>query len=188
MSINLYTPSRNRSLLGSLPVASNALALSNSDIKKLTMIEKLYGANMALKKNENIPSDHEQYVKLFMFLRLLISKTRDKNLVLLYQIAQDTLTGAVNSYSLYGINLSLQIDKQNLQKKINDILTGKNEKVVEFAPVTGQLAVQKVFTLAAVFNYYILIYGMPAYGVGFDPVKISFLTGVLTNMGINPYK
>jgi hypothetical protein len=67
-------------------------------------------------------------------------------------------------------------------------LTGKNEKVVEMAQASGQLNITKSFKLAPVFNYYIIIYGMPAYGVGFDPVKINFLVDILKSKGINPYK
>jgi hypothetical protein len=33
-----------------------------------------------------------------------------------------------------------------------------------------------------------LIYGLPQYGVGFDPVKIAFLADLLKKQGIDPYK
>jgi hypothetical protein len=98
------------------------------------------------------------------------------------------LVGAINSYALYGSNVSLTLDKVGLNKTINDILTGKNEKFIEMAQATGQLTITKSFKLAPVFNYYIIIYGMPAFGVGFDPIKINFLVDVLKSKGINPYK
>jgi hypothetical protein len=71
---------------------------------------------------------------------------------------------------------------------VNDILSNKNEKFVEVATATGQLTIVKTFKLAAVFNYYIIIYGMPAYGVGFDPTKINFLVTILEGLGVDPFK
>ena len=56
------------------------------------------------------------------------------------------------------------------------------------ATATGQLAITKTFKLANVFNCYLIIYGMPAPGVGFDPVKINFLVKILKQNGIDPYK
>jgi len=98
------------------------------------------------------------------------------------------LQGAINAYALYGTNIALTIDKVGLKKTIEDILSGKNEKFIEMAQATGQLVITKTFKLAPLFNYYIIVYGMPAFGVGFDPIKIKFLTDVLVKNGINPYK
>jgi hypothetical protein len=50
------------------------------------------------------------------------------------------------------------------------------------------LNITKSFKLASVFNNYILIYGLPKYGVGFDPAKIAFLADLLKKKGIDPYK
>ena len=67
-------------------------------------------------------------------------------------------------------------------------LSNKNEKIVEMANASGQLNINKSFKLAAVFNSYILIYGLPEYGIGFDPIKIAFLVDLLKKKGIDPYK
>jgi hypothetical protein len=72
-----------------------------------------------------------------------------------------------------------------LQNTIDQINSGQNiESVV---PATGQLSIQKKFKLATVYTYYIALYGFPTQGVGFDPVKISFLANILTQNGIDPY-
>jgi hypothetical protein len=60
--------------------------------------------------------------------------------------------------------------------------------LVEVVTSTGQLSVNKTFKLAPVFNLYILIYGMPEFGVGFDQIKISYLIDILKQNGIDPYK
>lgn len=161
--------------------------LTSAYLSILRIIETQYGANMANKTYENIPSDYNKYTQLVSDLKVIQTKTTNTTLTLLLKIAEETLVGAVNSYALYGDNLILQVDKTNLEKRVNDILTDKNTKLVENTFSYSNMSVQKTFKLAAVFNYYIMIYGLPAPGVGFDPVKISFLVNILTEKGIDPY-
>jgi hypothetical protein len=161
--------------------------LTSSYLSILRIIETQYGYNMANKTYENIPSDYNKYAQLVSDLKVIQTKTTNSTLTLLLKIAEETLVGAVNSYALYGDNLILQVDKSNLEKRVNDILTDKNTKLVENTFSYSNMSVQKTFKLAAVFNYYIMIYGLPAPGVGFDPVKITFLVNILTEKGIDPY-
>ena len=133
-------------------------------------------------------NSYDKYVTLYFVLYKVLERTIDPNLKLLFKITQEALLGAMNSYAIYGNNLFLKLENNNLQNQINDILSKKNEKVVELANATGQLNITKSFKLASVFNNYILIYGLPQYGVGFDPVKIAFLADLLRNKGIDPYK
>jgi hypothetical protein len=142
---------------------------------------------MANKTYEKIPANYTQYTELVSGLKTIQSKTTNATLTLLLKIAEETLVGAVNSFTLYGDNLLLQVDKANLEKRVNDILTDKNTRLVEDTFSYSNMSVQKTFKLAAVFNYYIMIYGLPTQGVGFDPVKISFLITILTEKGIDPY-
>jgi len=161
--------------------------LTTSYVNSLNTISKLYGENMANKNYESIPNNYQQYIQLYMVLQQIQSKIKNQNLLLLLKLTQDTLVGAINSYSIYGDNVVLRLDKTYLQGQIDTILSQQNQRVVELATSTGQLTITKTFKLAAVFNYYILIYGMPAYGVGFDPAKISYLVDILTKRGIDPY-
>lgn len=161
--------------------------LTSSYLSILRIIKTQYGDNMANKTYENIPSSYDEYASLVSNLKIIQSKTTNSTITLFLKIAEDTLIGAVNSYALYGDNLILQVDKANLEKRVNDILTNKNTKLVENTFSNSSMSVQKTFKLAAVFNYYIMIYGMPAQGVGFDPVKITFLVNILTEKGIDPY-
>jgi hypothetical protein len=152
----------------------------------LYTIEHLYGENLTNKTYENIPSDYNQYILLYNQVLEMIKQATDKRLIILLKLAKETLEGAINAYDLYGLNVSLTFDKTNLQNTINTILSGKNEHMV--ATATGQLSITKNFKLANVFNCYLLIYGLPAPGVGFDPVKINFLVRSLKQHGIDPYK
>lgn len=161
--------------------------LTTSYVNSLNTISKLYGENMANKNYESIPNSYQQYLELYMVLQQIQSKIKNKNLLLLLKLTQETLVGAINSYTIYGDNVVLRLDKTYLQGQIDTILSQQNQRVVELATSTGQLTITKTFKLAAVFNYYILIYGMPAYGVGFDPAKISYLVDILTKRGIDPY-
>ena len=170
-------------------VGANDLTLITEDnLISFRNIEELYSSKMAEKKYEQIPKDYNLYVELYVSIDKVKQKIKNNKLLTLIRIVEDALMGAINSYALYGYNISLNLDKVGLKKTIDDILTGKNEKVVEMAQASGQLNITKSFKLAPVFNYYIIIYGMPAYGVGFDPVKINFLVDILKSKGINPYK
>ena len=152
----------------------------------LSIIDASYGQNMSNKNYELIPNDYEKYVQLYVTVTTLINKVTDSRLLLLLKLAQDTLVGAINSYAIYGSSIMCALDKVGLQNTINDILSGKNEKIV--AKGIGQLSITKKFKLARVFNNYIVVFGMPAFGVGFDPQKIKFLADILQQNGIDPYK
>ena len=162
--------------------------ITADDLVSFKEIEQKYGYRIEHKLYEQIPNDYDKYIKLYVMVNKVKAKIKNDKLLTLVQIAQEALVGAINSYALYGSNVSLTLDKVGLNKTINDILTGKNEKFIEMAQATGQLSITKSFKLAPVFNYYIIIYGMPAFGVGFDPVKINFLVDVLKSRGVNPYK
>jgi len=187
---NAVSSSNSRSLIHPINMnsGSNDFALLNASFyKTLKTIENFYGANMANKQYEKIPNSYTNYLAFYMTLQKVIVQTKNPQLKVLFQLAQDSLVGAINSYTIYGDNLILKLDKTNLQKKVNDILSGKNETMLEVATATGQLSLKKTFKLAPVFNSYILVYGCPDFGIGFDPSKISFLADLLTKMGINPY-
>ena len=141
---------------------------------------------MAEKLYENIPNDYNAYILLYVQVQLMMKQVTDYRLLILLKLAQEALKGAINSYALYGTTITLTYDKNNLQKTIADILSGKNNNCV--ASATGNLSITKTFKLANVFNAYLIIYGMPSFGVGFDPIKINFLVDVLKQNGIEPYK
>lgn len=153
----------------------------------LKIIESMYGANMASKNYEDIPNNYDQYIQLYESLQTLQAQTTNNDLSLLLKIAEETLVGAVNSYTIYGENVLLRVDKTTLENRVSELLNKVNVENVNDAETDGNLGVVRSFRLAPVYNYYIMIYGMPASGVGFDPVKLSFLVDILTERGIDPY-
>ncbi len=152
----------------------------------LNEINTQYLKNLADKNYAAIPQEFENYLRLydtvFSFQR---TRTND-NLVLLFDITLNGLKGSVESYSLFTQNISLALNNSVLEKRIEDILSGKNEAQA-MSTASGTLTMTKTFVLAPLFSYYIVIFGMPAEGVGFDPKKLSTVLEILNENGIDPY-
>ena len=153
----------------------------------LNKIENEYVSKEAAKKYLEIPELMAQYLALKDTMMTSIAKQRNTNLRLLFQIAKDGLLGALNSKTLNELNVDLNFQTLMLNKKVEDILSGKNE-MVALGDVQGEFTVVKTFKLAPLYSYYIYLYGMPAYGVGFDAAKLSLLVSIMNKYGINPYK
>jgi hypothetical protein len=112
--------------------------------------------------------------------------TTNLGLRLLFQITEDGLIGAINSFDLNYLNTELTQRNSELQLTINDFENKVNVKSV-LKTDTGNVSFQKSFTLAPLFSYYIVLYGMPAAGVGFDPEKLSNLLYIMEQNNIDPY-
>jgi len=164
------------------------LSFSSAELNAISSVDSSYGAALATNNYSEISPSYQDYVDLFTVLKSLQETATDPNILGLLTTAEHLLSGTINAFGLYSENLMLAKDKILLQNKITDILSGKNVTSVDMQPSGGTMILTKTFTLAAIFNYYILIYGMPEYGVGFDPVRVEFLSIVLRGMGIDPYK
>jgi hypothetical protein len=152
----------------------------------LNKVETNYVEKMAKRKFLEIPNSVPAFLTLNDILLSSISKMKNTNLRLLFQIARDGMDGALKSRTLYMDNADLEIQVLALNKKNDDILSGKNE-VKAIACTSGQFAIKKTFKLAPLYSYYVYLYGMPAYGVGFDATKLSLLATIMTKYGLKPY-
>jgi len=161
--------------------------LTQSYMDILRIIQTQYSSQIANQTYENIPTDFSQYTTLVNEVQTMLTKTSNPSVLLLLQIAEDTLRGTFNSLSLYGDNILLQLDKADLQKQVADILSNKNVTTTQQSISNNNMTITQSFKLAPVFNYYIRIYGAPIQGQGFDPVKIAFLIYTLQENGIDPY-
>jgi hypothetical protein len=162
------------------------LSFGQDFLKALNTIENNYVKKMALKKFLEIPQSMSNYLSLNDTMVEAIGKQKNSNLKLLFQIARDGLEGSLYSKTLFSDNADLQVQVLNLNKKNDDILSGKNEKKA-MGCTSGQISITKTFKLAPLYSYYIYLYGMPAYGVGFDATKLSLLSTILTKYGIKPF-
>lgn len=167
---------------------SSGLIFSLETYNALKAVQQLYTMNLANKTYDKTPIDYDKYLRLYH--TVMISKKKvggNKNLKLLFQITENSLEGAFNAYGLHFTTIELTLQNTLLQKTIDDILSGKNLKSA-LTNTTGQFSIQKSFTLAPLFSYYILLYGMPEPGVGFDQNKLSLLLSILEKHCIDPYK
>ena len=153
----------------------------------LNIIQNQYVSKEAAKKYLEIPELMTQYLRLNDTMVSSIGKQRNTNLRLLFQIANDGLLGALNSKTLNADNVDLNFQKLMLNKKVDDILSGKND-VKALGDTSGEISITKTFKLAPLYSYYIYLYGMPDYGVGFNAAKLSLLVAIMNKYGINPYK
>ena len=184
-----------RSLLNPISLGLTGSSASSGDVDLISstyydilkLIESLYGANMASKDYEAIPNNYDQYLQLHEGLQEIQAQTTNNDLTLLLQIAEQTLVGAVNSYTVYGENVLLRVDKNTLEARVSELLNKVNVENVADVDNVNSFGLARAFRLAPVYNYYILIYGMPAAGAGFVPVKLTFLVDILNEKGIDPY-
>ncbi len=189
-SKSLMTGAQNtsKSLVNPVSTSSQQELQFGPDLTRaLNIIENQYVSKMAAKKYLEIPDLMTQYLSLNDTMVSSITKQRNTNLRLLFQIANDGLLGSLNSKTLNADNVDLNFQKLMLNRKVDDILSGKNE-VNAMGDVTGEISITKTFKLAPLYSYYIYLYGMPDYGVGFDAAKLSLLVAIMNKYGINPYR
>ena len=189
-SKSLITSSQNTSKSMINPVSNSSqqeLQFGAELTTTLNRIETDYVYKMSNRNFLTIPDAVPAFLALNDIMLNSIAKQKNTNLRLLLQIARDGMDGALNSRKLFSDNAELDIRVLMLNKKNDDILSGKNE-VKAIGSTTGNISITKTFRLVPLYSYYIYLYGMPAYGVGFDATKLSLLATILNKYGVNPYK
>ena len=177
-----------KSLINPVSTSSQQeLQFGSELLNTLQKIETNYVEKMALRKYLEIPTSVPAFLSLNDTMLNAISKQKNTNLRLLFQIAKDGMNGALHSRGLFVDNADLDIRVLMLNKKVEDILSGKNE-VKAVGDTSGKITITKTFKLAPIYSYYIYLYGMPAYGVGFEASKLSLLASIMQKYGVNPYK
>jgi len=165
---------------------STDLVFSETVVNSINTIDTDYTSRMANRQYADIPTDLNQSLVLHDEVGKQYDAATNPNLRTLLQITLDGLNGSINGYALYTQHLSMSIKNSILEKRIEDILSGKNEKEV-IADTCGGFGLTKTFTLAPLFSYYIAAFGMPAFGVGFDKDKLSLIQQILVSAGIDPF-
>jgi hypothetical protein len=153
----------------------------------LNKIELDYVKKMTDRKYLEISQDMDTFLALEYKLGVNISSETCQKLKILLEIARDALSGALHSRTLFTDVTELTIKNTILEKRIEDILSGKNE-LQAMDDTSGEFVITKTFKLAAVYSYYITLYGLPAFGVGFDTTKLTLLVDILRRQGIDPYR
>ena len=165
---------------------STDLVFSDTVVNSIKTIDHEYTSRMANRQYADIPTDLNQSLVLHDEVGKQYDVATNDNLKTLLQITRDGLNGAINGYALYTQHLSMAIKNTILEKRIEEILSGKNEKDV-ISDTCGGFGITKSFTLAPLFSYYIAAFGVPAFGVGFNKDKLSLILKILVAAGIDPY-
>ena len=147
-------------------------ALTSMQLTSLQLVYDNYAVMLADKSYERIPTSYVKYVELLNQLKAI--NLFDYKLQLLINIAETSLIGSINANSLYTSYAFNEIKVALLNKRIKEILSDKNVKET-IGSASGQICITKTFKLSPLLSYYIYLYGMPAFGVGFDPMKMAFV-------------
>ena len=144
----------------------------------LQRIHDLYTVVLANRSYDKIPTDYDQYITFLNDLKT-IDVHHNLTLRLLLEIAKETLIGAMNVTAMHQSVVYNDLQVLLLNKRIDEIMKNKNMSNTVSEGVTADFALVKVFKLSPVYSYYIQLYGMPAFGVGFDPDKLAYLQRAL---------
>ena len=157
---------------GYLTTGSSSCDCSPDQVHLLSIIYDQYVILLANKNYEQIPSNYQQYITLLNQLKSV--RVSDYKLQTLLYIAENGLMGSINANTLYQRYAYDEIKIGLLNKRIKEILSDKNVKET-IASTSGQFLATKTFKLSPLYSYYIYLYGMPDYGIGFDPIKLAFV-------------
>lgn len=172
ISINLFNNKVFNSITDSKKKDTSTDFITPEQVRNLEDILNLYCTPLSQKQWEKINTDENLYLETLG--KLLSVDLNEPQLKLLLSISEDALTGSVNSIPTYTKLIYNELKKYELNAEISDILSNKNvESVLSLA--VGNLQFVKTMTLPPLFSRYITIYGMPKFGVGFDPLKIAFI-------------
>ena len=159
--------------------------LSANTIITLKQINSDYVARLATRRFDSITTSLNEALILYDQIYQLQLTRKSDVVITLLQLTMNGLQGAMNVYVLYMRNIELQLSNTILEKKIETILSGKND-ITAMTNGTGQIDIVKTFKLAPLYSYYIMMYGLPAFGVGFDLSKLSTIQKILVENGIDP--
>ena len=141
----------------------------------IKQIHDLYTYQMSLRNYSDIPSDYDQYLTFLNDLNTI--NVSDSTMKLLINIVEKALIGSMNITTLNDSVMYNELNILLLNNRIKDILDNKNtiHTVSDPTNISGQFTLQQTFKLSKIYSYYIHLYGMPQFGVGFDRHKLQFL-------------
>jgi hypothetical protein len=153
-------------------------------IALLKDVERSYTKNLATKQYAKVPKDMIKYITLLFGLTSYQTTITKEYLQIFTTIAIEALRGSYNSALLFKENTELNLKVILLQNKINEILSNKNNIIVA-SNAKSTLGITKTFKLAPLYSCYIYLYGMPAYGVGFDPANLEIVKTIFDELKIS---
>ena len=168
------------------PFINNELYFTSEYNEAINKIHKYYTKPFANKYYDDINENYTDYSDLYSTVSNLEINTRNKTIKILLKICLEGLTGTINAFGLNKIAITTNIQNQLLTKKLKLVMVNKNNNYT--IETTGsQYNLQKTFTLAPIYCYYIAIFGLPEPIEGFNPDRIKLITNTLIKNNINPY-
>lgn len=158
------------------------LTFTTEVVNAIRAIQQEYTFHLSNKDYTLIPTNYERYLELYDVVEQSINLTSyNPDLQTLFIITKEALRGTIYVYDLYVRNLRLRVQNDNLQRQVDNTNTRIGLES------SGSLCLTRSFTLAPIFSYYILVYGMPSQGQGFDETKLNLLVPILEENNIDPY-
>ena len=145
----------------------------------LKEIDQKYTCHLENKNYEKMNCDLVEYSNLYEKIQKIILKTKDPGIQLLFKISLQGLTGAIHAFELNDKNITMNLELMKIRNKttiMNDV----------YENTENALEIVQTFTLAPLYSYYILLFGVPTHG--FDPDKITKIMEILNSYGIHPYE
>lgn len=149
--------------------------LTYDDVSVLQMVHDKYTWPMASKKYEKIPTEFDAYANVLNQIKTFqVWETKEDAIQMMMNIVETGLLGSLNMGVLFMNNAYDEYKLNMLNKEEQDILTKKNQKST-MTSTEGQFTYEQNVFLSPLYNNYIYMYGMPKFGVGFDPDKLLFV-------------
>ena len=160
--------------------------LTLGQYKMLHQIHTIYTLALAMREYDKLSPDYDQYLTLLNDLNTI--DTTDPTMKLLIGIVEKTLIGCMNITTVYENSIYNELQIHILTNRINDILSNKNtiDIIADPTNISGQLTIQKTFKLSKIYSYYIHLFGMPEFGVGFDLHKLKILQKSMGMFNLDP--
>lgn len=167
--------------LGDLPFQNNEYMFTTEYLKKL---QNKYTKPLSMKSYDEINTDLLEYSELHACISKMELCTSEKHMKILLSISLHGLAGAIHAFDLNKKNIELNLENLILKQRLETILSGKNFKSINEA--NSQMSVVKIFNLAPMYSYYIMLFGIP--DNGFESNKLNQIINFMNKYNIDPYQ
>jgi len=164
--------------LGDIPFQNNEYKFS---IEHLNELQNKYTNHLASKSYSLIQNDLLEYSDLYTNISKIELNSTQKNMKLLLKISLHGLTGAINAFHLNKKNIELNLENMILKSKVKTMLSNKNNRSV--TEMESNMSIVKKFTLAPLYSYYIVLFGVP--DNGFEPDKINQIISFMKKYNVD---
>jgi len=175
------TPQIQRNILnplGDIPFQNNEHKFS---IEYLNELQNKYTNHLASKSYELIQNDLLEYSELYANISKIELNCKQQNMKLLLKISLHGITGAINAFNLNKKNVELNLENMILKNKIDTLLSNKNNRSV--SEMESNMSIVKKFTLAPIYSYYIVLFGIP--DNGFESEKLNQIISFMKKYNID---